>query len=140
MLDVAGLTGLADYFVLCSGGSNRQVQAVAEAIDKMLAQAGCSPMSVEGTEHANWILMDYADVIVHIFQADRREFYGLDQLWGDAKKLRITDAQLRRVTLESPPRSVPSRRRPARHPNRSSSGRRTARHSDRPSAGRGAKP
>ena len=115
VLAVAGLTGLADYFMLCSGGSHRQVLAVAEAIDKTLTQAGCHPMSVEGSEHANWILMDYSDVIVHIFQADRREFYGLDQLWGDAKKLRITGAQLRRVTLEPPARSAAPRRRAA-HP------------------------
>jgi ribosome-associated protein len=126
ILNVSALTGVADYFIVCSGGSHRQVLAVAEAIDKMLAQAGCSPLSVEGTAHANWILMDYSDVIVHIFQADRREFYGLDQLWGDAKKVRFTGAQLDRLTLE-PPSQPPSQRRRAAHPP-----------SDRPS-GRGGK-
>jgi len=131
VLNVSALTGLADYFLLCSGGSHRQVQAVAEAIDKALAQAGCSPISVEGAEHANWILMDYNDVIVHIFQTERREFYGLDQLWGDAKKVRVTGAQLDRLTLEPPARS-------------SSPSRRSVRSSVRPSGGRppgrGAKP
>ncbi len=116
VLNVSALTSLADYFILCSGGSNRQVQAVADAIDKMLAEAGCSPLSVEGTAHANWILMDYTDVIVHIFQTDKREFYGLDQLWGDAKKVRVTGAQLDRVTPESPGRE-PSRQ-PSHQPSR----------------------
>jgi len=109
VLNVSALTSLADYFILCSGGSHRQVQAVAEAIDKLMAEAGSNPLSVEGTSHANWILMDYTDVIVHIFQTDRREFYGLDQLWGDAKKVRFTGAQLDRLTIEPPAR--PSQRR-----------------------------
>jgi len=103
VLNVSTLTSLADYFMLCSGSSHRQVQAVAESIDTLLTEAGCTPLSVEGTAHANWILMDYTDVIVHIFQTDMREFYGLDQLWGDAKKVRITGAQLSRLTLQPPP-------------------------------------
>jgi ribosome-associated protein len=139
-LNVSALTGVADYFIVCSCGSHRQVLAVAEAIDKMLAQAGCSPLSVEGASHANWILMDYTDVIVHIFQADRREFYGLDQLWGDAKKVRFTGAQLDRLTLD-PLSQPPSQRRRAVHP---SGGRTTVRTSDarssvRPSGDRGGK-
>jgi ribosome-associated protein len=100
VLNVSALTSLAEYFVLCSGSSHRQVQAVAEAVDKLLAEAGCAPMSVEGAAHANWILMDYTNVIVHIFQTDMREFYGLDQLWGDAKKVRVTGAQLDRLTAK----------------------------------------
>jgi ribosome-associated protein len=109
VLNVSALTSLADYFILCSGGSHRQVQAVAEAIDKLMAEAGNHPQSVEGTSHANWILMDYTDVIVHVFQTDRREFYGLDQLWGDAKRVRFTGAQLNRLTIEPP--VLPSHRR-----------------------------
>lgn len=109
VLNVSTLTSLADYFILCSGGSHRQVQAVAEAIDKIMVEAGSNALSIEGTSHANWILMDYTDVIVHIFQTDRREFYGLDQLWGDAKKVRFTGAQLSRLTIEPPAR--PSQRR-----------------------------
>ncbi|MBI3621970.1 MAG: ribosome silencing factor [Nitrospirae bacterium] len=97
--------------MLCSGASHRQVQAVAEAVDKTLAEAGCAPLSVEGAGHANWILMDYTDVIVHIFQTEMREFYGLDQLWGDAKKVKVTGAQLDRLTLKPPTQPPAGRRR-----------------------------
>ncbi|MEW6325133.1 MAG: ribosome silencing factor, partial [Nitrospirota bacterium] len=106
---MSALTGLADYFVICSADSRRQVQAVADAIDKLLAQAGCSPQNVEGLEQANWILMDYNDLIVHIFRKETREFYGLDQLWGDAPRLRTSSGQLQRLS------PVPARR-PARRP------------------------
>jgi ribosome-associated protein len=122
VLNVSALTSLADYFILCSGASHRQVQAVAEAIDKTLAEAGCAPLSVEGTAHANWVLMDYTDVIVHIFQTEKREFYGLDRLWGDAKKVRVTGAQLSRLTLE-PQGRQPSRRRRSANPLGGPSGR-----------------
>jgi ribosome-associated protein len=98
LLHVSALFGLADYFMICSGDSPRQVQALADAVDKMLAQAGCSPSSVEGTGHANWILMDYNDLIVHVFRKEAREFYGLDQLWGDAPRTRFSVAQLDRLT------------------------------------------
>lgn len=145
VLNVSALTSLADYFILCSGGSHRQVQAVAEAIDKLMAEAGSNPQSVEGTSHANWILMDYTDVIVHVFQTDRREFYGLDQLWGDAKKVRFTGAQLNRLTIEPP--AAPSHRRRsvsssaptsgARPSGRRSGGRQSGEHSSaRPSDAR----
>jgi ribosome-associated protein len=136
VLNVSALTYVADYFIVCSGGSQRQVMAVAEAIDKMLAQAGCSPLSVEGTSHANWILMDYNDVIVHIFLTDQREFYGLDQLWGDAKKVRFTAAQLDRLTLEPPSQPPSQRRRSTRPSGRSSVRTSDARSSVRPSGGR----
>jgi ribosome-associated protein len=136
VLNVSALTSLADYFILCSGGSHRQVQAVAEAIGKLMAEAGSNPQSVEGTSHANWILMDYTDVIVHVFQTDRREFYGLDQLWGDAKKVRFTGAQLNRLTIE-PPAPPSHRRRAARSSGRRSGGRQSGEHSSaRPSAAR----
>jgi ribosome-associated protein len=148
VLNVSALTSLADYFILCSGGSHRQVQAVAEAIDKIMAEAGSNALSIEGTSHANWILMDYTDVIVHIFQTDRREFYGLDQLWGDAKKVRFTGAQLNRLTIEPPVRPS-QRRRVARSSGLQSGGQQSggrpsvrtsdARSSVRPSGGRGDK-
>ena len=95
---------MADYFVICSGESRRQVQAVAEAIDKELTQIGCSPSSVEGMENAQWVLMDFNDLIVHVFKSDVRDFYGLDQLWGDAPKVRVSPSRLQR------PDAVGSRR------------------------------
>lgn len=111
MLKVSALTGVADYFVICSGASHRQVQAVAEAIEQQLARAGCAPMSVEGTKHAGWILMDYHDLIVHIFKSDMREFYRFDQLWGDAPKVRVTAAQLQQLTVAPKRRPVSRGRR-----------------------------
>lgn len=83
-LDVSGKTSIADAFVLCSVASPRQAQAVADEIDRVLAQAGVHALSVEGYLHGTWILMDYGDFVLHIFQEERREYYGLERLWGDA--------------------------------------------------------
>lgn len=83
-LDVSGKTSIADAFVLCSVASSRQAQAVADEIDRVLAQAGVHALSVEGYLHGTWILMDYGDFVLHIFQEERREYYGLERLWGDA--------------------------------------------------------
>ncbi|BCW92507.1 MAG: ribosome silencing factor [Acidobacteriota bacterium] len=83
-LDVSGKTSIADAFVLCSVASSRQAQAVADEVDRVLAQAGVHALSVEGYLHGTWILMDYGDFVLHIFQEDRREYYGLERLWGDA--------------------------------------------------------
>ncbi len=83
-LDVSEKTSIADAFVLCSVASSRQAQAVADEVDRVLAQAGVHALSVEGYLHGTWILMDYGDFVLHIFQEDRREYYGLERLWGDA--------------------------------------------------------
>lgn len=83
-LDVSGKTSIADAFVLCSVASSRQAQAVADEVDRVLAQAGVHALSVEGYLHGTWILMDYGDFVLHIFQEERREYYGLERLWGDA--------------------------------------------------------
>lgn len=87
VLEVGSLTPLADFFVLCSAGSQRQVLAITDAIDEVLSREGINPMSVEGRENALWILMDYSDIIVHVFKQEVREFYDLERLWGDAKRL-----------------------------------------------------
>ncbi len=87
ILDVGSLTPLADFFVLCSAESQRQVLAIMDAIDEGLSGHGVNPLSVEGRENALWVLMDYGDVIVHIFKREVREFYDLERLWGDAKRL-----------------------------------------------------
>jgi ribosome-associated protein len=87
ILDVGSLTSLADFFVLCSAESQRQVLAITDAIDESLSSHGINPLSVEGRENALWVLMDYGDVIVHIFKREVGEFYDLERLWGDAKKV-----------------------------------------------------
>jgi len=86
-LHVFDLTTIADYFVLVSGNSTTQVQAIYESIDVAMSKAGREPLQVEGRQEGQWILMDYADGIIHIFLTDQREFYGLERLWGDAPKV-----------------------------------------------------
>lgn len=87
VLNVGPLTSVADYFLICSGDSERQVKAISEGIDAALAKAGQSPFSIEGLKNLNWVLMDFSDLVVHIFLPDARQFYRLERLWGDAQKL-----------------------------------------------------
>ena len=84
MLDMRGVCNFADYFVICSGGSSRQVQAVAEEIDRVLSRAGVEPDRREGDVDSGWLLLDYGDVIIHIFDSEIREFYRLEKLWSRA--------------------------------------------------------
>ena len=83
---------VCDYFVICDGGSNTQVNAIASSITKNVSkELKSKPWGVEGTENAEWILIDYIDVIVHVFQKTKREFYDLENLWGDAKKIELNE-------------------------------------------------
>jgi ribosome-associated protein len=85
VLAVAELTSIADYFIICSAGSERQAQAIADAVqEKLRAGDGVKPLLVEGTTPGRWILLDYGDFIFHVFTEDCRRFYGLERLWGDA--------------------------------------------------------
>ncbi len=84
-LDLRGLTSVADYFVICTGRSDRQVKAIHDRIHAgMKNQRGTLPIRVDGAMQAQWVLMDYGDVIVHIFLPEMRDFYRLEQLWGEA--------------------------------------------------------
>jgi ribosome-associated protein len=85
VLEVAGLTTIADYFILCSGNTERQTQAIADAVEENVRKnGGARPTLVEGAHPGRWILIDYGDFIVHIFTEECRRFYGLERLWGDA--------------------------------------------------------
>ncbi len=84
LLDLSGLTTITDYFVICSGQSERQVQAVAEAIVEASEEAGRAPIGVEGSSASRWVLVDLGDVIAHVFTPDERAYYRLERLWGDA--------------------------------------------------------
>jgi ribosome-associated protein len=84
VLDVAALTSIGDYFVICSGRSDTQVQAIAEGVRDHLAELGVRPLAVEGLERGQWVLLDYGDVVVHVFQVPVRHFYDLDRLWARA--------------------------------------------------------
>jgi ribosome-associated protein len=84
MLRTAELTTMADFFVICSGRSDRQVQALAGAILDELRDDGIRPLGVEGKASSRWVLLDYGSVIVHVFAPEEREYYGLERLWGKA--------------------------------------------------------
>jgi ribosome-associated protein len=84
-LDLRGIIGYTDYFVICTGRSDRQTKAIHDAIyEGLKSQHGTLPERVEGTAAARWILMDYLDVVVHVFTPEMREYYRLEQLWGEA--------------------------------------------------------
>jgi ribosome-associated protein len=84
-LDLRGTIGYTDYFVICSGRSDRQVKAIHDAIHLgMKSDHGLLPQRVEGLSEARWILMDYLDVVIHVFTPETREYYRLEQLWGEA--------------------------------------------------------
>jgi ribosome-associated protein len=84
-LDLRGIIGYADYFVVCSGNTERQAKAIHDAVHEgMKREHGIVPRRVEGLPEAKWILMDYLDVVVHVFTPELRRYYRLEQLWGEA--------------------------------------------------------
>jgi ribosome-associated protein len=90
VLDLTGITSFADFFVICTGTNQRQVQAISDEVHLQLKrQAGELPISVEGYEQAEWVLADYGDLLVHIFSEKSREYYGLERLWRSAKTVEI---------------------------------------------------
>lgn len=91
VLETDGVTTLADYFVLCSGSSAPQLKALADAGEKAMKDHGILPHHVEGHRGGTWILQDYGDVVVHVFDKEARAFYDLDHLWADAKTVDLSD-------------------------------------------------
>jgi ribosome-associated protein len=89
ILQVAPLTSVADYLVIGSADSDRQASAIADHIDGILSRSGSRPLSIEGTRSSQWVLMDFGDVIVHIFRQDVRKHYALERLWADAKRIAV---------------------------------------------------
>lgn len=86
-IDVKGLTSLADVFIIASGSSDRTVQAIADNIEDTAAKLGIEPIGREGRQGGRWILLDYNQVVVHIFHQEERAFYNLERLWSDGRKL-----------------------------------------------------
>lgn len=95
IVDLTSLTPIADYFVICSGDSDTQVKAIADEVDKTLRDEGIKSWHKEGYKALNWVLIDYVDVVVHIFKKDAREFYNLEKLWGDAPIKDVQDPALK---------------------------------------------
>jgi len=89
LLEVTKFCSFADFFILCSGGSQRHVLALAQHVEEALSKAGVKPLGVEGREEGQWVLMDYNTVVVHIFLQPRREFYNLEDLWSEVPKTQI---------------------------------------------------
>ena len=90
VLDISGIASFANYFLLCSGDSSRQIQAIADDVEEKLRAHGLRPSHIEGYRNAEWVLMDYIDLVVHIFSRKARAYYDLERLWRDGKRL---DAQ-----------------------------------------------
>lgn len=91
VLEVGAMTSLADYFVFASGDSERQVRGIASFIEKMMNTRYKTTPDIEGKEAANWILLDYGDIIVHIFKSDVRQYYELEKMWADAPQIPIPE-------------------------------------------------
>jgi ribosome-associated protein len=91
VLDLRGRSDVTDYFLICHGNSDRQVRAIVESIGERLARdLDRRPSHVEGERSSDWVLMDYVEFVVHVFREDRRQFYRLERLWGDAPSLDLT--------------------------------------------------
>jgi ribosome-associated protein len=89
VLDVRGIVGYTDWFVICSGRSERQTKAIHDAVYESLKADGVLPRRVEGAREARWVLLDYLDAVVHVFTPEAREFYRLEQLWGEAPSRQV---------------------------------------------------
>ena len=90
VLDVAGITSIADYFLLASGGSANQVKSLSDYVEEQLAKEGKHPIRTEGYAIGEWITLDYGDVLIHVFRRETREFYDLERLWVDATDVDVS--------------------------------------------------
>ncbi|HVO65442.1 MAG TPA: ribosome silencing factor [Syntrophales bacterium] len=100
ILNVKEFSSFADYFIICSGTSDRQVQAIAASIQEILKEYGILPLGVEGERLGKWILIDYEDVIIHVFYEPIREFYDIERLWSDAPCMKVDDKAAELTALE----------------------------------------
>ena len=94
ILDVEPLIGITDYFVICSGNTERQVKTIADEVMRKMLENGLKPYRREGERENRWVLLDYLDIVVHIFHVEEREFYGIERLWRDATTVPFEDRQL----------------------------------------------
>lgn len=90
ILDLRGISTIADYFVIASGNSDRQVVAIADHVEDELARQGVYTKYKDGMKNGRWVVMDYIDILVHIFHKEERSYYNLERLWNDAKKIVLT--------------------------------------------------
>jgi len=90
VLDISKIASFANYFLICTGDSSRQMQAIADEVEKRLKVRGIRPSHVEGYQNSEWILLDYGDMVLHIFSKTARVYYDLERLWRDSKKLNVS--------------------------------------------------
>lgn len=93
IMDLKGLSDIADYFVVCTGDTDTHVKAISDWVDDEMRRSGNAPWKSEGTQKSLWVLHDFVDVVVHVFQPAVREFYSLERLWGDAKIETVVDTE-----------------------------------------------
>ena len=93
IIDISEVSVLADYFIISDGSNRNQVQAMADSAEEALGRAGYDAKQIEGYQSANWILMDYKDIIVHVFSKEDRAFYDLERIWRDGKQITKEDLQ-----------------------------------------------
>jgi ribosome-associated protein len=91
VLNVKKLSYLADYFLICSGGSDRQVQAISSSIEESMKKAGLRPAGIEGDRIGKWVLMDYYDIVIHVFLEPVREYYDIERLWSEAPRMDVPE-------------------------------------------------
>jgi ribosome-associated protein len=104
ILDLRTLTTITDYFIICTGDSDTQVKAIADEVDKQMRSEGVRSWHTEGYRTLNWVLIDFVDIVVHVFKKESREYYNLEKLWGDAPFTIVEDPLLR----------IPIKRKPGR--------------------------
>ncbi len=97
IVDVTGKVDYADFLVLMTGHSDRHVGAIAQAVEELLAESGVRAISLEGLPQANWVLIDFVDVVVHVFEEQSRSLYDLDGLWMDARRIPVPDSAEQRT-------------------------------------------
>ena len=91
VIDISEVSVLADYFIIADGNNRNQVQAMIDNVEETLGKAGYEPKQIEGYQTANWVLMDYGDVIVHVFDKENRLFYDLERIWRDGKQIELSE-------------------------------------------------
>lgn len=123
IMDLRKVTDMADFFVICSGDSDTQVKAIADAVTDGMELAGVAAWHREGLSERQWVLLDYVDVVVHVFHKEARKFYGLEKLWGDAKSESVEDAPVKAkavktkaVKAKPAKKAASSAKKPARKP------------------------
>jgi ribosome-associated protein len=104
-LDISEIASFANYFLICTGDSSRQIRAIADEVEHKLKASGIKPSHIEGYNNAEWILMDYMDLVIHIFSRSARAYYDLERLWRDGKRLEIDKFIQKKTPKSNRPKS-----------------------------------